>query len=532
MNEFVARRGLISLGNAQISGTTSITGNTTITGNLTISPSGSTISGNGGGLYNIPASGVTGLNLDRITSGSNSTIMTVSGLTVNTGITATSFKTTTGTSDQFLMADGTTSTTGDTLSIYDARYVNATGDSMGSLNINGTLNVFGNIIQSGTTYDTHLNHIYTTGDAITLRDGAISGQTLGTGYTGIIAKYYDGSNDGVLVFDSNGVARVGDMNTTLWTGTTQPIATREETPISSGFTYWDSGTTKFNTKLLTGSDMTYTNLTPTQTVNGGIASGSTFDNKSITWMFDSLLYPELFPTLVAPTSTFSSSLGTNYEVGVLISSTTFSSTFNRGSITPAYGTNGFLSGLPTQYTYGGSGMSNTVTTGLTDSKTITGYTVVSGNQSWTGSVSYSAGQQPLSNKGNNYNGALASGTTSTVTKTITGLYPFLFGMSASVLDGITLYPTFSSTRLIETQANKTVTLNGNLQYIYFAYPSGHTDLISIIDNNGFTVTGSFTKTTISVTSTGLGTNFTTGYKLYRTSDPTTVLSGSYIFKFN
>lgn len=62
MNEFLARKGLIVLGNTQISGTTSITGDTTIIGNLILSPSGSTISGNGGGLYNIPTSGVTDLN--------------------------------------------------------------------------------------------------------------------------------------------------------------------------------------------------------------------------------------------------------------------------------------------------------------------------------------------------------------------------------------------------------------------------------------------------------------------------------------
>lgn len=45
--------------------------------------------GNGSGLYNIPASGITGLSNagDRIVSGSNSAIMSSSGLTVNTGAT-------------------------------------------------------------------------------------------------------------------------------------------------------------------------------------------------------------------------------------------------------------------------------------------------------------------------------------------------------------------------------------------------------------------------------------------------------------
>lgn len=53
--EFVARKGLISLGNTQISGSTTITGNTQVIGNI----SGTTFYGSGAGLTDIPYSGVT-----------------------------------------------------------------------------------------------------------------------------------------------------------------------------------------------------------------------------------------------------------------------------------------------------------------------------------------------------------------------------------------------------------------------------------------------------------------------------------------
>lgn len=98
----------------------------------------------------------------------------------------------------------------------------------------------GNIIQTGSTYETHAEKIFTTADTITLRDGAISGLGNGT-YAGLVAKLYDGANDGELVFDNNGVARVGDV------GNTQPIATREETPTNGNFAVWNSANSRFET---------------------------------------------------------------------------------------------------------------------------------------------------------------------------------------------------------------------------------------------------------------------------------------------
>ena len=87
--------------------------------------------------------------------------------------------------------------------------------------VDGTLQVNGDIIQNGSAYETHAEKVYTKDDLIITRDGAVG--ALGpTEVTGIQAEKYDGTNDGQLVFDRNGEARVGDV------GDTEPLLTRDE----------------------------------------------------------------------------------------------------------------------------------------------------------------------------------------------------------------------------------------------------------------------------------------------------------------
>ena len=168
-----------------------------------------------------------------------------------------------------------------------------------------------------------------------------------------------------------------------------------------------------------------------------ISSGTTFPSpgKSFQEMMDLMLYPTLFPNLQPPSSgltltTTPNIAGTLREIGTVYDavSTTInlSSTFNRGSINPAYGTNGFRSGLPNAYNYTGPGtvptpQSSTSTSNNTN--TTVSYTIIPGNQSWQSSVSYDAGQQPLDSIGNPFSSALPAGTTSNNTRTLTGVYP-------------------------------------------------------------------------------------------------------------
>lgn len=184
-----------------------------------------------------------------------------------------------------------------------------------------------------------------------------------------------------------------------------------------------------------GSD-TFTNATPTpQNFPGNspfdnIGTGTTFSNKTFTEMMNLMLYPELFPSLTNPSQTnFTLTPSGFREIGEQFSAggITLNSTFSRGSINPAYSTNGFRSGLPNAYIYTGPGSipSPQSSTSLTNATAITtAYTVVQGAQSWTSIVAYDAGQQPLSSTGNNFDSPLPAGqTNNNLTRTITGVYP-------------------------------------------------------------------------------------------------------------
>ena len=124
--------------------------------------------------------------------------------------------------------------------------------------INGDLTVNGDIIQNGAAYETHAEHIYTADDYIIMRDGAISALSAGD-YSGFQVKLYDGVNDGRLVIDNSGTARVGDV------GDEQPLLTREESAnLNNGaLLKWDAGNSKAIDEGTVGNDSK-----PIKIVNG------------------------------------------------------------------------------------------------------------------------------------------------------------------------------------------------------------------------------------------------------------------------
>ena len=104
--------------------------------------------------------------------------------------------------------------------------IGAVGDGknvtqVGDLNLKGNITIEGDITQHGSAYETHAEKIYTAKDYIYLREGATGALSPGD-YTGMEAEKYDGTNNGRLVFDSSGTARVGDV------GDEEPLLTRDE----------------------------------------------------------------------------------------------------------------------------------------------------------------------------------------------------------------------------------------------------------------------------------------------------------------
>lgn len=164
---------------------------------------------------------------------------------------------------------------------------------------------------------------------------------------------------------------------------------------------------------------------------GGITDGMIFTNATMTQMWDQLIKQEKFPVLTAPSSAFTSTVTGLRETGDIVD-IDFVTTFNRGSINPQYtALSQFRSGLPNEYRYVGSGLSNQFKTDLSDSQSVIGYSVIYGVQTWQSSVYYDAGVQPKSSYDNDFNTPLPAGNTVIINRIIQGVFPY-FGTSVNI----------------------------------------------------------------------------------------------------
>lgn len=121
-------------------------------------------------------------------------------------------------------------------------------------------------------------------------------------------------------------------------------------------------------------------------------------------------------------------------------------------------------------------------------------------------------------------------TISTASDTITFVYPFLYGNSSTAVPSPNYYQ--GLTKLVATKSTKQVTFNGVNQYFMFGYVATYGSLTRILDQNGFDVTGSFDEISVSVTSFGLDSNWSSvTFKFYRTKVLTTINNGLYTFQF-
>lgn len=139
------------------------------------------------------------------------------------------------------------------------------------ITITGDMIIAGDLTVNGTYYTVHAEHVYTEDDYIIMREGAVTG--LGSGdYSGFQVKLYDGVNDGRLVIDKSGTARVGDV------GDEQPLLTRDEdADLTDGDSLiWDAANSKAITAAIPSAisialtdKMDNTHTSGTGTVTGG-----------------------------------------------------------------------------------------------------------------------------------------------------------------------------------------------------------------------------------------------------------------------
>lgn len=139
---------------------------------------------------------------------------------------------------------------------------------------------------------------------------------------------------------------------------------------------------------------------------GGISAGTNYPiDTPIENIISDLLEPTLYPTLTNPSASMTATGAKLLEKGATLA-TTFTITFSRGSINPAYTTNGYRSGEATGYSLNGG----TSQAGNTFSETIT-----ESQLTYQGSVAYDAGEQPKDSKGGNYQSPLPAGSVNTNT---------------------------------------------------------------------------------------------------------------------
>lgn len=178
---------------------------------------------------------------------------------------------------------------------------------------------------------------------------------------------------------------------------------------------------------------TYQNSNPVNQTVGGISSGETFfsSEKTFAETMEAIFYPTLYPTFTNPYNSFSFNVNNLQEIGDLID-IQFTTSFNKGTITPAYGTNGYRSGDPSVYYYTGTGLpSSFPETSPSNIQNVFNYDVSIGIQTWTSYVYYKEGPQPLDSNGDPYLTPYPQGNTGSLSVSLEGVYP-LFATTVNI----------------------------------------------------------------------------------------------------
>lgn len=221
-----------------------------------------------------------------------------------------------------------------------------------------------------------------------------------------------------------------DVSLTIWSQISYAVS---QIATASG------GTSSFNGSA---SNVFYTNLTPTTSPLGGIASGSTFSNVSVQYMFDTLLYPYTAPTLSLSTSVSILEYGNTTTISLPYSVTKGKNTISSISIlTPA----------------GSSPITPILTP--TTSGTL-------------GSVT------PTLNTTTTFTMSVNDGTVHTTSASVTwqsrrywGVFPTFTLPTSGQITGLTGAGVGSGSELSTTRTQTRLNMNGSGNYLIFSWPS-------------------------------------------------------------
>jgi hypothetical protein len=251
---------------------------------------------------------------------------------------------------------------------------------------------------------------------------------------------------------------------------------------------------------------------------GGIPANtlaSALKTKTIVQLFDDLLFPTVLPTYTLPTISLTADKSGYQEIGSTIaqglSQTCIENdagaftqlVFKRGGVlihTVPSPTTGTTTALPTQFGYVNPNNPNTSYSGSHTNS----FLVTSGVTSWTAEGTYNAGLAKLTNKGTTDTTTPAVGSTAapqatstlvSASRSITGIYPYFYGVSNSAptasniatainsgVSGVTVNKVLS-----DASGAIAITFNASAQYVWFAIEENYankTDWYNTGINNG------------------------------------------------
>lgn len=217
---------------------------------------------------------------------------------------------------------------------------------------------------------------------------------------------------------------------------------------------------------------TFLNNNPVKQTVGGVANGSTpFNGDGLTLheIIQKIFYPDIAPTRTYSSASLTENFGASVNPSLLeiaaVDTVTLNAAFVRGTSVVA-GQITKLMGLPSSYVYSGPSITGThtnTTTALTNTHTLSGYTVTQGVQTWTAVVNYSVGEQPVFDTGAPFTDtAFTNAGSRTVTTSFEGVYP--------------IFAATATTTVLTKQSLVSMISGNNLEYTLVAEvnPGEHT----------------------------------------------------------
>lgn len=215
---------------------------------------------------------------------------------------------------------------------------------------------------------------------------------------------------------------------------------------------------------------TYTNTTPVVQAHGGVAVGQTFNDMPVNEVLDMILYPWIAPTVAC--SVTAPSNGGNFEKGSTQNVTNIRVTVTKKS-----------HNITKVEIFDGATSLGSKTDGVSNG----------------GTFNFTVDKDVTTNK--NYQAKVTDAKTKTTTATsgtFNFVYPYYWGAVAAT-GTVTESMVEALSKQIVVKGSKSVNFTCNNQRICFAYPAAYGDLKTIKDQNNFDVTGTFTKTVVSIT---------------------------------